>query len=147
MKNYTLFDKDYPTAHVFQLIYTQEDFLENEAWVFRTHDGSIYHMHTSEAIVNQILVRDADHIYRFIRVRFTDLEVNLQGQGWVKVKDQVLGFPGIYTYENERHKMNLYICEEVYDEDEEEWAFRHVKDSARISLNNVTNDLIGEGWI
>lgn len=144
-RTYSLFGKDYPVEHRLQLLYTQEDFLKDHEWTCCTDDDSIYHLYASKVIVSRILAQDSEQIYRFLRARFTGLQVNLQGQGWVELKDQFIGFPGIYSYENNQHVMNLYICDAVYETYDERIAMQNMKKSDTIDLLNAMQDILGEG--
>lgn len=145
--SYSLFGKEYPTTYSFQLLYTQENFLKNHMWEYNADDGSIYRLYAKQLIISRILARDPGHIYRFIRARITGLEVNIQGQGWVEIKDQFVGFPGVYSYENNQHIMNLYICNEVSEEYDGRSAYKRVKELDDDELQFITKDLVGEGLI
>lgn len=146
---YPMCGKDYPTRHGMYIIYTQENFLNRHWWKCTAYDNSIYSFFVERAIVNYVLAYDALHLYRFIRTRFTGLQVNLQGQGWVKVKDQFQGFPCVYTYDEklDEHIMNLHICDEIYDEYDQKRALRELKEMREIDLTRATQDLLGEGFI
>ena len=142
---YHLCGADYPAYQPMQILYSQEDFLKKHNWGCSTYDGSIYWFYAAQIIVSYIIAKGAEDIYRFIRVRFTDLQVNLQGHGWVRLKDKMEGFPCVYSYENGQHVMNLYICDKTYGEYDENKAIRELKNQQEIDLSKVTQDLIAEG--
>lgn len=146
---YLLCGKDYPILHGLNIIYTQENFLKRHWWECTAYDDSIYTFYAERAIINYVLAHDARHIYRFVRTRFTGLQVNLRGQGWVKLKDQFQGFPCVYTYDEslDEHIMNLHICEKIYNEYDQKRALRELKEKREIDLTKATQDLLGEGFI
>ena len=147
-KQYSLFDKTYPTKHLLRMLYAQEDFFAGHIWEYNADDGSIYHLYAKQMIVSRILARDSEYIYRFIRARITDLEVNIQGRGWVKLKDQFQGFPGVYSFVDDQHIMNLYICNDVYEVCNEDTAFRQIKEmDDDEELEFITKDLLAEGLV
>ena len=142
---YHLCGKDYSAYPPLQMIYSQVDYLRNHHWDCCTHDDSIYHLYAPQVIVNQVLVKDYDYLYRFIRVKIRGSQVNIQGHGWVELKDQFQGFPCIYSYKDGWHVMNLHICDEIYDWDEDQKAISELKNMDEPDLLNITRDLLAEG--
>lgn len=47
-KQYSLFDKTYPTTHVLRMLYAQDDFFVDHIWEYNADDGSIYHLHAKK---------------------------------------------------------------------------------------------------
>lgn len=144
---YHMGGNEYSTCHWMHMIYLQEDFLKDHYWECTTYDESIYNFYASKVIVSRMIAKDPENVYRFIRVRFTGLQVNLQGQGWVALENQSQGFPCTYFYEeeNDEHIMNLYVCDATYEVHDQRRAIRELKNVEEIDLTRATLDILGEG--
>ena len=114
-------------------------------WNFTACAGGIYPCRAKGVTLCQNLIHTDNGYERCLKAQILDLEICFQRFGWCRPNDVVWGFPGIVTWENEYHSLNLYVSQQHYGFDELEQATADVGNIHCINLGVMIANLLGEG--
>ena len=114
-------------------------------WNFTECTGGIYPCRAEAVTVCQNLIRTDNGYERCLKAQVLNLEICFQRFGWCQPHDVIWGFPGIVTWDNDYHSLNLYVSQQHYGFDELEQATADVGDIHCINLGVLIADLLGEG--
>ena len=143
--NHTVAGNTYPILVPVKEVCRFETRLTNPVWDFKAHYGSIYPCQAKAASVCQSLIRTNDGYERCLKARILGLQICFQRLGWSIPEDIAFGFPGIVSWENKIHSLNLFVSQQHYDWDELALATADVADISRIDLGVMVADILGEG--
>ncbi len=119
--------------------------LMNPTWNFNAYNGGIYPCRADAVAVCQNLIRTENGYERCLKARVKGLEICFQRFGWSYSTDVVWGFPGIVTWDNDLHSLNLFVSQQQYGFNELAQATADVADIGRIDLAVMVADILGEG--
>lgn len=119
--------------------------LTNAVWNYTACTGGIYPCRAEAITLCQNLIRTDNGYERCLKAQIRDLEICFQRFGWCRPNEVGWGFPGIVTWENDCHTLNLFVSQQRYGFDEQEQAMADVGDIRRIDLGAIIADIVGEG--
>ncbi len=143
--NHTVAGKIYPILFPVREVCRFETRLMNPTWNFNAYNGGIYPCRADAVAVCQNLIRTENGYERCLKARVKGLDICFQRFGWSYSTDVVWGFPGIVTWDNDLHSLNLFVSQQQYGFNELAQATADVADIGRIDLAVMVADILGEG--
>lgn len=119
--------------------------LNNQHWDYTTTGGVVYPCWAYEVEVCQSLIQTENGYERCLRATLSDLSFCHQSVGWLNVNNAIKGFPGVVTFDDNCHKLNLFVSQHHYEFDELDAATADVVNVNTINLAAIMADIIAEG--
>ena len=119
--------------------------LLDQHWEYITHQGEKIPCYASRVDVLQSLITSENGYERCIRAKFSGLSIFRHGLGWVNPCNATVGFPGMVTWDGERHITSLLSSQMTYAPEDLQLAVNDTVDVSTISLAQAVADIIGEG--
>lgn len=142
---HTVAGQAFPILTSVQEICRYHTTLENQRWEFTAHDGEKFQCYASRIDVCQILLANDEQYDRCIRASFTGLLIYRRGVGWLNPGGVMAGFPGMVTWDGEKHTVSLFASQMTYDPSDLYDALNDTVNVNMISLATAVADIIGEG--
>lgn len=119
--------------------------LADQSWTHMTHDGQSYPCKAATVDICQNLIRTETGYERCFKARVSGLCVCFQGPGWARINNSIWGFPGVITWDDGDHTLNLFVSQAHYDFSELDAATADVGNVQKIDLSVISADILGEG--
>lgn len=121
-----------------------ETTLTNHSWIYTDYYGKVFPCQADSIEVYHVLLRTDKGYDRCMKATITGFSVCYHSAGWIQLCRNTKSFPGIVTYDEKRHIMNLMVCVDSYGFDELAVAASDLVDTACINMAALTADLLGE---
>lgn len=92
--------------------------INDQLWNYTVFSGAVFPCYAIEADVCQILIRTETGYERCLRAEISGLSICAHGTGWTNPNSLIKGFPGMVTWDGERHVLNLFVSQAHYELDE-----------------------------
>ena len=134
-----------PVLTPVQEVYRFETQLHNLRWNYTAFGGAVYPCWATEIDVCQSLICTERGYERCIRASISGLNICYHSTGWTTPGGVIKGFPGIVTWDEQCHKLNLFVSQAHYEFNELATATADVVDVNTINLAAIMADILAEG--
>lgn len=113
-------------------------------WEYDTSNGDIYSMYADHVDISQLLVKWDDNCYcRCAKISFQNLMIRMRGVGWVELREDPKGFPGICYRDERGYHACMYTVQQVYRSEQLEQAIRDMTDAGKVYYALACRDILG----
>ena len=142
---HTVAGQAFPILTPVQEVCRFETQLINQCWDYTTFSGAVYPCWAAQVDVCQTLIRTESGYERCLRASISGLSICHHGTGWTTPGNVIKGFPGVVTWDEQCHKLNLFVSQAHYEPDDLKKATGDMVDESAINLSMVMADIIAEG--
>lgn len=141
---HTVAGREFPVLMPAEEVCGSEVLLEEQQGYYTGSSDAVYPVWADRVYIRQILLRMEDGLHRCVKASFEGFRLCSSGLGWICIRNSIKGFPGVVTWADNTHTMNLFVEQEVYDFDNQKLAMTDTMDTNMINLVGAIGDIMGE---
>lgn len=136
---------DLELRHPVEELHFQRSRDSEAEWEYATSGGDSYSMYADQVDIAQLLVKWNDDCYcRCAKIVFQNLMIRMRGVGWVELKEEPKGFPGVCYRDDWGYHASMYTVQQVYRADQLEQAIRDMADADKLYYALACRDILGD---
>jgi len=134
-----------PVLTPVEVLVKQNAVYEKAAWMHHCASKAEISAKASRLEVEQLLALSGDQLIRCAKFRFQDLAVCMPALGWIRLRGNFRGFPGVMKYSDPGcNYSTLYSEMEIYDGIDLNRAVRDTNSLKEFDYEILLDDILGE---